>query len=339
MQRRSLKVAAVSLAAIAMLVALAGLVGIAGDRWLFVRGAAAPDGSLLADAPGEPQWQVLDRYCSGCHNDIDLAGGVSFKALDGRDVPENAEVWEAAVRKVRTGLMPPMGEPRPERPVLDGMARWLEHELDSAAARSPNPGAKPLSRLNRTEYANAIRDLLAFDAGAIAGALPPDVSVGGFDNIAAALSVSPTLLEGYALAAMQIGRRAVGDRSLGHGETRYEAAAGAAQQRHIEGLPLGTRGGLAVEHNFPLDAEYEFVVQASLPAAGWDNPTGRLVYCDGPAVGRRIQRRADPGRQSAALPPARAGGSATNHGGARRRTALRGRRTSSTSARSRSKVP
>jgi hypothetical protein len=232
----------------------------------------------------QPQWSVVDRYCTGCHNETDVAGGLAFEDLDGTDVAANPANWEAVVRKLRTGLMPPKGEPRPERSVLDRMALELERELDAAAARTPNPGAKPLARLNRTEYANAVEDLLAFDARAIASTLPPDAAVGGFDNIAAALSVSPTLLEGYALAAMQIARRAVGDRTMGHGEVRYAAAGGAAQQRHIEGLPLGTRGGLAVEHTFPLDAEYELTVQAALPAAGWDNPTGRLVYCDGPAV-------------------------------------------------------
>ena len=143
---------------------------------------------------------------------------------------------------------------------------------------------RPLARLTRTEYANAIRDLLAYDATAIASTLPLDASVGGFDNNAAALGVSPTLLESYATAAMQIGRRAVGDRTMGHGETRYTALLGAAQRAPMDGLPLGTRGGLAVEHTFPLDAEYELVVSASIPAAGWDNPTGALVYCDGPAV-------------------------------------------------------
>jgi hypothetical protein len=232
----------------------------------------------------QSQWQVVDRYCMGCHNEIEGAGGLAFENVDRADVAENAAVWEAVVRKLRTGLMPPKGEPRPERSVLDRMAVELEGELDAAAAQTPNPGAKPLARLNRTEYANAIRDLLAFDARAIASTLPPDAAVGGFDNIASALSVSPTLLEAYALAAMQIGRRAVGDRTMGHGETRYAAAGGAAQQRHVEGLPLGTRGGLAVEHNFPLDAEYELTVQAALPTAGWDNPTGRLVYCNGPTV-------------------------------------------------------
>jgi hypothetical protein len=239
---------------------------------------------VLRGRSSAPDSQVLERYCLGCHNEIDLAGGASFERLARNDVHQDAEVWEAVVRKLRTGLMPPQGEPRPDRSVLDDLAKRLEGDLDAAFARAPNPGAKPLARLNRTEYANAIRDLLELDATAIAGALPLDASVGGFDNIAAALSVSPTLLEGYALAAMQIGRRAVGDRSMGHGETRYPAAGGSAQRRHIEGLPLGTRGGLAVEHYFPLDAEYELIVQAALPTAGWDNPTGRLVYCNGPSV-------------------------------------------------------
>ncbi len=229
-------------------------------------------------------WQVVDRYCTGCHNDADVAGGLAFEDVDRSNVAADPAVWEAVVRKLRTGLMPPKGEPRPDRGVLDRMAVELEDGLDVAAANAPNPGAKPLARLNRTEYANAIRDLLAFDARAIASTLPPDAAVGGFDNIAVALSVSPTLLEGYALAAMQIGRRAVGDPTMGHTETRYPAPSGAAQRQHLEGLPLGTRGGLAVEHNFPLDAEYELTVQAALPTAGWDNPTGRLVYCNGPTV-------------------------------------------------------
>src|SRR5690606_25364823 len=159
-----------------------------------------------------------------------------------------------------------------------------EGKLDAAWRESPNPGTRPLARLNRTEYANAVRDLLAFDASAIAATLPADVSVGGFDNNAAALTVSPTLLEAYAMAAMQIGRRAVGDMSMGHGETRYSAAPGPAQRRHVEGLPLGTRGGLAVEHVFPLDAEYEFSVGASASRKGWANPTGAMVWCNGPQV-------------------------------------------------------
>jgi hypothetical protein len=264
MQRRSL-LAAASIAAV-------------------VIGGGAALHRLVPRTAASAPWPVVDDYCVGCHNDDDLAGGVSFKKIDRNDVGKNARIWEAAVRKLRAGLMPPKGERRPERAALDGAASWLERELDAAWARAPNPGTKALARLNRTEYANAVRDLLDFDAGAIAATLPADVTVGGFDNIAAALSVSPALLEGYAHAAMQISRRAVGDLSMGHSETRYAAAAGSAQQRHVEGLPLGTRGGIAVEHTFPLDAEYEIAVQALLPTAGWGNPTGALVWCDGPRV-------------------------------------------------------
>src|SRR5690606_25114078 len=119
---------------------------------------------------------------------------------------------------------------------------------------------------------------------AIAATLPADVSTGGFDNNAESLTVSPTLLEAYALAAMQIGRRAVGDLTMGHGETRYTAPAGPAQRRHVDGLPLGTRGGLVVEHVFPLDAVYEFSIAASSSRKGWNNPTGAMVWCDGPKV-------------------------------------------------------
>jgi hypothetical protein len=263
------------------IIVAAGCAALAGGVLFTLHGGGLP---VPWSAEVEPQWQVLDRYCLSCHNHTDWAGGVSFQRLDRNDFQRNADVWEALVRKVRTGFMPPAGEPRPERAVLDAMAGWLESELDAAWQRAPNPGAIPLARLNRTQYANAIRDALAYDASAIADTLPPDVSVGGFDNNARALSVSPTLLEGYAAAAMRIGRLAVGDRSMGHVETRYSAVAGAAQRRHVEGLPLGTRGGLAVEHNFPLDAEYELAVAASIPAGGWQNPTGQMIWCNGPAV-------------------------------------------------------
>ena len=230
------------------------------------------------------EWQVLDEYCVSCHNDIDRSGDLSFESVARNDLRPGAPVWEAAARKVRTGFMPPIDAPRPAHEVLDRFAASLERELDAAWRSAPNPGAKPLARLNRTEYANAIRDLLAFDASASAATLPTDATVGGFDNNAAALTVSPTLLEAYAMAAMQIGRRAVGDLTMGHGETRYTAPPGPAQRRHVDGLPLGTRGGMAVEHVFPLDAVYEFSIAASASRKGWNNPTGAMVWCDGPAL-------------------------------------------------------
>jgi mono/diheme cytochrome c family protein len=228
--------------------------------------------------------EVLDRYCTGCHNDAERTAGLSFEGVGVDELVRRGELGEAVVRKLRTGLMPPSGEPRPERAVLDAFAAALEEGLDAAWAAAPNVGTRPLARLTRTEYANAIRDLLAYDAGAIVSTLPPDSAEEGFDNNALSLAVSPTLLEGYATVAMQVSRRAVGDMTMGHGETRYAARPGRAQRAPIDGLPLGTRGGLAVTHTFPLDAEYEFVVAASIPAAGWQNPTGALVWCDGPTI-------------------------------------------------------
>lgn len=265
-------VVAVGAASAAVGIAAAGLFALGGDvSWPWRRGA-------------DESWQVLERYCITCHNDVDRSGDLSFERIDRSDFHGNALIWETAVRKVRTGFMPPLDAPRPERNVLDGFAAWLEDELDAAWREAPNPGTRPLARLTRTEYANAVRDLLAFDATAIAATLPTDVSTDGFDNNAESLTVSPTLLEAYALAAMQIGRRAVGDLTMGHGETRYTAPGGAAQRRHVDGLPLGTRGGLVVEHFFPLDAVYEFSVAASSSRKGWDNPTGAMVWCDGPKV-------------------------------------------------------
>jgi hypothetical protein len=127
------------------------------------------------------------------------------------ELDNDAAIWEEAVRKLRAGMMPPQGAPRPERAVLDGMVQWLGTGLDLAWNAAPNPGAEPISRLNRAQYANAIRDLLAFDAGDLVRTLPADATAGGFDNIAEALSMSPTLLEGYLSVAMQISKQAVGD--------------------------------------------------------------------------------------------------------------------------------
>jgi mono/diheme cytochrome c family protein len=220
---------------------------------------------LQSTAGADPR-AVLDRYCLGCHNSAERAGGV---ALDGSTLDalyEHRDVWEHAVRKVRTGFMPPAGEPRPERAALDRFASALEQRLDAAARAAPNPGFKAVSRLNRAEYANAVRDLLAFDAKAIVATLPADDAIQGFDNVAAALTVSPTLIESYVNAALKISRAAVGDRSLGSTQVRYDAPGG-SQAAHVDGLPLGTRGGFAFTHNFPLDAAYEIRVRARGPGA------------------------------------------------------------------------
>jgi len=209
---------------------------------------------------------VLDRYCIDCHNSAERAGDLALDRLPLDALHADAETWERVVRKVRTGFMPPAGEPRPARAALDRFAAALEERLDTAARVAPNPGFKGVSRLNRAEYANAIRDLLAYDATAIVETLPPDDAIQGFDNVAAALTVSPTLIESYVSAALKISRAAVGDRTLGPTQVVYDAPGG-SQAAHVDGLPLGTRGGFKLTHNFPLDATYEIRVRARGPGA------------------------------------------------------------------------
>lgn len=225
---------------------------------------------------------LLERYCMDCHNSTDWAGEVAFDLMSLEDLDHDAAIWEEAVRKIRAGLMPPQGQPRPERAELDGMVQWLGTGLDLAWDVAPNPGAEPVSRLNRTEYSNAIRDLLAFDAEDLVSTLPADATAGGFDNIAQALSMSPTLLEGYLTVARQISLQAVGDLATAPTQVEYRPPAGFSQQAYMEGLPLGTRGGMEIEHYFPVDAEYEFEVSANIPIAGRGNDTGRMVWCGGP---------------------------------------------------------
>ncbi|MDX1561386.1 MAG: DUF1592 domain-containing protein [Gammaproteobacteria bacterium] len=233
-----------------------GIVGIA------LVGAVAWLWQLDADRRAESSRAALvEQYCVGCHNDVDQTGGLALSAGEIAAPAAEAETWEAVVRKLRTGMMPPAGEPRPERAELESLAAYLEGHIDDAARSSANPGAPPLHRLNRTEYANAIRDLLALDVD-VDTLLPADDAAEGFDNIAGVLTVSPALIEGYVAAGMKISRRAVGDMTMLPKTVVYRVPSGFVQDAHIDGLPLGTRGGMIVTHDFPLDAEYEFVVGA-----------------------------------------------------------------------------
>jgi hypothetical protein len=202
---------------------------------------------------------VLKQYCFTCHNDRLKTGGLALDTLDIDKVGPDAETWEKVVLKLKTGLMPPAGNPRPDRAVLDGFAAALETRLDKALPPNANLTTPALHRLNRVEYANAIRDLLDLDID-VNALLPADGSSEGFDNIAEALAVSPSLVQGYVSAAMKISRQAVGDRTAIAQQVVYPAPAGLAQDKHIDGLPLGTRGGMLFTHTFPLDAEYEFTV-------------------------------------------------------------------------------
>ncbi len=183
-------------------------------------------------------------------------GGLSLEGLS-PDRSGDAETWEKAVRKVRAGLMPPAGAKRPERAALDAFAGSIETAIDRAAAASPNPGRAPLHRMNRTEYENAIRDLLSLDVDS-STLLPADDSSHGFDNIADVLGVSPSLLERYVAAAAKISRLAVGERDAAPAQVTYTVKGDLSQNRTLEGQPLGTRGGTSLTHNFPVDGEYVF---------------------------------------------------------------------------------
>lgn len=240
---------------------------------------------------GEPtadaQWALVDRYCVECHNEAEFAGGVAFDTLDRGDIAGHGEIWEAAVRKLRAQMMPPPGEPRPEPANLASLAAWLETTLDDAALAAPNPGAPALHRLNRAEYANAIRDLLGLPVDT-ATLLPGDDSSDGFDNIASALSVSPAHMQAYVAAAAEISRLAVGDPTTSAEIMTYTAPRGVSQAEHLDGMPLGTRGGFLVEHVFPLDAEYEIGIRRAgggfgLRAVGGEEPVE--VTLNGARVG------------------------------------------------------
>jgi mono/diheme cytochrome c family protein len=198
---------------------------------------------------------VLDRYCISCHNDRARLGGLALDTLDAAAIPDHADVWEKVVRKLQAGAMPPPGARRPDPATYAGMLRWLETELDRAAAAQPHPGPSSIRRLNRAEYGNAIRDLLALDVDA-ALLPPPDDSGFGFDNIADQLRVSPALLDRYLSAAGRISALAVGNAAMNPADTTYRTAPDLTQTPHIDGLPLGTRGGLLVRHTFPVDGRY-----------------------------------------------------------------------------------
>jgi hypothetical protein len=204
---------------------------------------------------------VLTQYCFACHNDRLKTGGLSLERMDLTSIGESPDVWEKVVRRLRTGAMPPAPSRRPDQATYDRLTSWLEGELDRQAAAHPNPGRPAVHRLNRSEYANAIHDLLALDVN-VASLLPPDDSAFGFDNVADVLGVSPVLLERYLNAADEISALAVGDRDVSPGSESYHVRFDLSQDQHIDGLPLGTVGGTLIHHTFPLDATY--VIQVKL---------------------------------------------------------------------------
>ena len=248
-------------------------------RWLVsVAGCLAlsfsAGGSLRAGRPqdqqlpgplrpaGSPQRAILDRYCLGCHNDAVKTAGLALDTLHPEQAGDNPEAWEKVVRKLRARMMPPPGRPRPDEATYDSVVSYLETSLDREAAAHPNPGrTDTFRRLNRTEYHNAIRDLLALDVD-VSALLPKDDVSHGFDNVGVG-ELSPTLLERYLAAAQKVSRLAVGSPLPSPGSHLVVLPADLTQEDHIEGLPLGTRGGTLVPYTFPLDGEYDIQVRLS----------------------------------------------------------------------------
>jgi len=201
--------------------------------------------------------RLVDDFCVECHNDVDYTANLTLEGKNLDAAEHDAEVWEGVIRKLRAGMMPPPSSSRPEAPDYVALTAWLEQRIDQAAP--VNPGTKVLHRLNRREYANAIRDLLALEIDPTKF-LPADDSSRGFDNIAGSLTISPTLLEAYDGAAAKIARMAVGFWKTPT-EALYISRTDSSQIYQLEGQPFGTRGGLAVEHVFPADGDYTFTVR------------------------------------------------------------------------------
>jgi mono/diheme cytochrome c family protein len=234
---------------------------------------------------------LVKQYCVTCHNTRLKTGGLALDGLDLSRLSEHADVWEKVVRKVRAGVMPPQGSRRPDEQALKQFVAYVEDALDRDAARHPDPGRPLLHRLNRAEYKNAIRDLLALDVD-VATLLPPDDSAYGFDNVSDVLGVSPSLQERYLAAAGRISALAVGDPAMRAGSDTYRVPQDLSQNQHVEGLPLGTVGGLKVRHTFPLDGEYDFQTKLyrtnlNIPR-GLQYPSEFEVAIDGKPVHRVI---------------------------------------------------
>ncbi len=228
----------------------------------------------------EQQWSVVQSYCVGCHNTIVRAGDIMFDQLTADSVPEHPEIFETAVRKLRGRLMPPPGNPQPSQQEIDSLVSWLESSLDENS-EAPVAGHVPVQRMNRNEYANAVKDLLAVEIDPEEH-LPAEIEVEGFNNIAAALSVSPAFLEQYVSVARTVSRMAVGEPVPQVASVSFPPPGG-DQEGYVDGMPLGTRGGTRFEHIFPADGEYRITItdlDFGLYPRGIENETTVIVLID-----------------------------------------------------------
>jgi len=222
--------------------------------------ASVPQTSAASPA-SLPTRELLDKYCVTCHNSRLKTAGLQIDALDPRRVESDRPAWEQIVTKLRTGEMPPPGRPRPGAADYRTVAVALEHDLDAAAAAAPHPGRVPVHRLNRTEYANAIRDLFGLEVDGRALLSSDEADQEGFDNVASVLSVSPALLENYLAAARTVSRLAVGDPSLRPVVDTFKISKALVQDERLgDELPFGSQGGALIRYHFPLDADYTIKV-------------------------------------------------------------------------------
>jgi mono/diheme cytochrome c family protein len=247
----------IGIAVAALTTAVVGQVRPAGTAGLKPR----PTTTSPAGAAAEQARRTVDTYCVGCHNARAKAGGLALDTTPVDAVHEHPDVWEAAVRKLRGRLMPPPGTPQPPQREIDTFITWMETQLDAAARRPelkmPAAGHVPVQRMTRTEYATAVNDLLGLELDG-KELLPAEIEVNGFENIATALSVSPAFLDQYVAAARRAAKLAVGESVPKVGSAHYVKPKGDDQAAHIDGLPLGTRGGMKFRHTFPADGEYRF---------------------------------------------------------------------------------
>ncbi len=213
-----------------------------------------------AAAPAVEQRAFLDKYCVTCHNQKAKTAGLELDRLNLADIQAEAPVLEKVAEKIRGGMMPPVGMPRPDSAAREAFVTGIEQELDQAYFAKINPGRVGLHRLNRAEYGNAVRDLVGLDMD-VSSLLPADDANFGFDNIADSLSVSPALMERYVSAAWKISSLSVGDPKIPPTTYTFRNRPDLSQDKHVDGLPLGTRGGILVNYNFPLDAQYRFKVR------------------------------------------------------------------------------
>ena len=268
--------------------------------WIYIASgvgvAAVGAGAYLLMKPApeallQDRWAMLDRYCVECHNDAELTGELSFEGRRPDNVHSDPAVWEEVLRKLKIHAMPPRDhQPHPDAQMVAQFVEGLEGTLDAAARASPYAGRTTVHRLNRAEYANAVRDMLGVEAD-LSSLLPSDGGDFGFDNIAEVLTTSPVLLERYLTVALRVADMAVGNPDAAVTATAYRLPFELTQDKHLDGMPLGTRGGTRVTHTFPADGEYVFsgrlvrgVEEGLFGVEGHDRPHEFLVLVDGATV-------------------------------------------------------